>query len=344
MTAPAGPVLGRPADQDRRDQQTLNYEHALEAAALAATVAAIAGAVGMALALVSSGVPVPVVRQRFVAALRAVPVEVESGIRARWPQGVALGASNALADLGGQPVATSSPTVREVAAQVTPQDADVAKLLARVDRDLQAGIDKAVTLAETLPIETPADVTAVQAKATQAVNQTRAQISWVAQSAVHAGTAAVAEQSDAWIVWIAERDACLVCLALSGHVIKAGGAFDANATFGTRMPLFPINDPQALTGPPRHPHCRCSTRLYTGNPESKLGLPATLRREAERSVARGFSNHASKKARLRAADRLVRRANRLPNTVNARAKRDVARGDFSDRHNDRLPALPPGRG
>lgn len=343
MTSPAGPVLGRPADQDQRDQQTLNYEHALEAAALAAVTAAIAGAVGMALALVAAGVPVTVIRPRLVAALRAAPVAVAPAIRTRWPQGIALGASNALTDLNGQPVTTSAPEVRQLAAQVTPTDADVATLIRQVDQDLRAGLDKAVQLAETLPLDTAADVTAVQAKATQAVNHTRGQISWMAQSAVHAGTAAVAEQSDAWIVWVAERDACLVCLALSGHVIKSGGTFDINATFGARMPAFPINDPAPLTGPPRHPNCRCSTRLYTGDPESKLGLPATLRREAERSVARGFSNHASKPARLRAADRLVRRANRLPKTVNARAKRDVARGNFSPRHNEKLPALPPGR-
>lgn len=346
MTAPGRPTtLGRPADQDQRDQQVLTFEHALEAAALAALLTAINGAIGMALALVSSGLPATVVRPRLVAALRALPVDVEATMRQRWPQGVTLGVSHALGDVpGAGPVSTSHAEVRQLAATVTPADADTASLLTTVDRDLRAGLDRAARLAETVPLETPTDVTVVQAKAVQAVNQTKAQITWLAQAAVSAGTIATAKDNGTLLCWVAERDACETCLALSGQVVEPGEQFDVDATFADKpMPMFPINDPAPLLGPPRHSHCRCSLRLFTGDPTSPTGLPAALRREAERSVARGFSNYASKRARLRAADRLVRRANRLPKTVNARAKQDVARGDFSPRHNQNLPALPPGR-
>jgi hypothetical protein len=68
-----------------------------------------------------------------------------------------------------------------------------------------------------------------------------------------------------------------------------------------------------------------------------------LKREAQRSVARGFSGYDSKPARLRAADRLLRHPTLLPKTVVERARRDVKRGAFSNRHNTNLPALPPGQ-
>jgi hypothetical protein len=137
------------------------------------------------------------------------------------------------------------------------------------------------------------------------------------------------------VVWVAERGACLTCLALSGRVIdpNSGDGFDEDATFGKpgSAPLvWPPGMP--LMGPPRHPNCRCRLRiLAAGN----VMVPAALRREAERSVARGWSDYDSRRARLGATDRLVRQANRLPRTVNERGARDVARGSFSTRHRPR---------
>jgi hypothetical protein len=132
------------------------------------------------------------------------------------------------------------------------------------------------------------------------------------------------------VVWVAERDACLTCLALSGHVSdpNIGVGFDEFATFSPRPApaVWPPGMP--LMGPPRHPNCRCRLRIITAD---NAAVPDALRREAERSVARGWSGHDSRRSRL-AADRLVRHANRLPRTVNERAAKDVARGSFSTRH------------
>jgi hypothetical protein len=60
-------------------------------------------------------------------------------------------------------------------------------------------------------------------------------------------------------------------------------------------------------------------------------LPAALRREAERTVARGWSDTDSKVKRLSAADRLLAHSI-LPKTVKARARADVTAGTFSTRH------------
>lgn len=137
------------------------------------------------------------------------------------------------------------------------------------------------------------------------------------------------------VVWVAERDACLVCLALSGHVIdpNTGAGFDEEATFGkpgSAPSVWPLGMP--LMSPPRHPNCRCRLRVISA---TQTMVPAALRREAERTVARGWSNHASRVSRLSAADRLVAAPNRLPMTVNERARRDVGRGEFSTRHRPR---------
>lgn len=134
------------------------------------------------------------------------------------------------------------------------------------------------------------------------------------------------------VVWVAERNACLVCLGLSGHVIdpNSGDGFDEEATFGKRgsVPaVWPFGMP--LMSPPRHPNCRCRLRIIAAD---NTAVPEALRREAERSVARGWSAHDSRKARLGAAGRLVQRANRLPRTVNERAAKNVAEGRFSARH------------
>lgn len=138
------------------------------------------------------------------------------------------------------------------------------------------------------------------------------------------------------VVWVAERDACLVCLALSGHVAdpNAGVGFDEDATFGPHRPT-PVWPPgMPLMAPPRHPNCRCRLRVIRA--DNVLVIEA-LRREAERAVARGWSGYDSKRARLYAADRLIAHANRLPRTVQERAARDAARGAFSSRHKPRSP-------
>lgn len=137
------------------------------------------------------------------------------------------------------------------------------------------------------------------------------------------------------VVWVAERGACLVCLGLSGHFIdpNSGAGFDEEATFGkpgSAMAVWPLGMP--LMSPPRHPNCRCRLRIIRAD---NVMVTEALRREAERTVARGWSGHASRVSRLSAADRLMRVPNRLPMTVNERAVRDVGRGEFSTRHRPR---------
>lgn len=124
------------------------------------------------------------------------------------------------------------------------------------------------------------------------------------------------------VLWVAERDACLHCLALSGVEVRVGGRFRPTITFADKPLRW-----RGFTGwPPRHPNCRCRLRPVFGDSSAQR---EALRREARRSVVRGFSLPSeSEAARLRAADRLLRRGAGLPRSVEEYGREAVAAGRF----------------
>ena len=161
-------------------------------------------------------------------------------------------------------------------------------------------------------------------KANTALTGADATVRWDTNRAVSAGTAAIAAENGANLVWIPERDACLHCLAYAGWVTEVGTPFPAGLTYADK-PLKPYGD---LLYPPLHPNCRCQvdvTYLPPGRSDESLA------READRSVARGLSNYASEPAALRAADRLLQSPNLLPKSVRERARRNVDAGSFKAR-------------
>lgn len=133
---------------------------------------------------------------------------------------------------------------------------------------------------------------------------------------------------DLVLVWVAERNACLTCLALSGHVSdpNKGVGFDEDASFNPRgaPPVWPPGMP--LLAPPRHPNCRCRLRIIRAD---DVLIPKTLRLNAQRSVLRGLSAYDSNVARQHAARRVLAHGTGLPAAVHERAERDLARGRFT---------------
>ena len=124
-------------------------------------------------------------------------------------------------------------------------------------------------------------------------------------------------------VWVAETNACVRCLKYSGRVAPVGGTFPGGLTYG--RPRAATNGP--LKHPPLHPHCRC-----TVEPLRSREYAASLRREADRSVARGFSLESeSMGTRIDAAERLLKTDPNLPKTVVQYAERAVRRGEFTTR-------------
>ncbi|MFD5089329.1 hypothetical protein ACFWMR_01915 [Amycolatopsis thailandensis] len=160
-------------------------------------------------------------------------------------------------------------------------------------------------------------------------------------------TAAIA--AGAQVLWIAERDACLACTALSGHLVIPGQAFPDGTQFGRQRGAF-----APVTAPPLHPHCRCRISPWSGHDSTAAarsaalnwsgamadarqrgdqaaivgarrgataaaksgatGYPEALRREAERAVLRGDSAFDTEHARLGAADRLLMRIGTAKNS------------------------------
>ncbi|TFI30291.1 hypothetical protein E4P36_05250 [Streptomyces sp. 4R-3d] len=79
------------------------------------------------------------------------------------------------------------------------------------------------------------------------------------------------------LLWVTEPGACPACAAYAGRSILPGQKFPARLSLDPRRTRFPT----AISGPPRHPHCRCSLVPYL--PEWHTGgtpLPALLRRHA----------------------------------------------------------------
>lgn len=204
-------------------------------------------------------------------------------------------------------------------------------------------IERAVKLLKTA--EAPVHVQAALRVAHSAVGAVATGAEYAVNSAANSAPRRIALELGQRLVWVAERDACVVCLALSGEVIDpgAGEAFDEFATFGkpgSAMAVWPPGMP--LTGPPRHPHCRCITQVWNGTANPSVDdWPTRLRHEALRSIAKGWSLPSeSQRVRLYAAERILRsgRAGQLPKSVRAEAESAVGRGRFATRAVPHYPA------
>lgn len=161
---------------------------------------------------------------------------------------------------------------------------------------------------------------------------------------LNAGISTTAQAVGAREIWVAERDACLTCLALAGHEVGEDGTFSDGTGFGGHPAQYAGPE---FTAPPAHDNCRCRLTVYFGHDtagaesithdwagaiaeaqargdmvaeeaahraaeaarrSAAFDLPAALRREAERSVLHGWALPSeSNRLRTRAADSLLTR-------------------------------------
>jgi hypothetical protein len=204
----------------------------------------------------------------------------------------------------------------------------------------QDRITTAATLAGTVREGSFTAVTQSAAPAQQAANEVERTARTVTNQALNDGIIQVADHLDMRRVWLAERDACRTCLALSGRVAAVGHEFPKDATFGEK-PLEWVPIGTGLVGPPRHPNCRCRCSPWSGDEHDPLSLPVALRREAERSILNGYALPSeSERVRAQAADRLLARIGmakgsrspsgwQVPQSVKERADRALSRGRFT---------------
>lgn len=149
---------------------------------------------------------------------------------------------------------------------------------------------------------------------------------WAVNRASNTGAAAVVASLNASALWVAERDACVHCLAYSGKVAAPGEEFPGGLTFG-KKPLTT----ESLPHPPLHPNCRCRITPWSGSKDGvgDVQLPDALEREARRSILRGDALESEAPSiRVAAAKDLLAAGSGLPKAVESKARRAVRRGSF----------------
>lgn len=167
-----------------------------------------------------------------------------------------------------------------------------------------------------------ADEATILAPVSAARNTLERATTTLVNRAGNAGTTAVADAARLSTVWVAETNACVTCLAYSGRVAKPGKAFPAGLSYGRRSTVA-----EPVDHPPAHPNCRC-----TVEPLNAPEYAEALRREADRSVLRGFSLESESMAtRIDAASRLLERGVEAPKSVKAYAAAAIKRGEFTTR-------------
>lgn len=185
----------------------------------------------------------------------------------------------------------------------------------RVERAILADVANAKKLARA-----GVDDATVVASVSAARNRVTAATTSLVNRAGNEGVRAAA--ASAPVVWVAETNACVTCLAYSGETAAPGKLFAAGRTYGKRSTVT-----EPLATPPAHPHCRCTLEVL-----NDPSYATTLRREADRSVLRGFSLESESMAtRIDAADRLLQRDPVAPASVKTYARRAVRAGEFPTR-------------
>lgn len=217
----------------------------------------------------------------------------------------------------------------ERAAQRFPDHADRAKASATKtpkarrtpdpDRALREELRHASRIARA-GIKTQADAASVAGKVKQGKARIEGHARSVANEGINAGTADVARTMELRLLWVAERNACLDCLAHAGHAVEPGRAFPG-------VSFDPRSRPPAVEWPPLHPNCRCQVRTFDGpagpppSDRSSLSPAARLAAEARRSVVYQWTDYESGPAARRAAEALLAAGAGLPASVEARARR-----------------------
>ena len=218
-----------------------------------------------------------------------------------------LGVTDAVKMIGeGEPKGTPSKPPSGLVAAARASEKAIAVEIAKARKLAGAGADDATILSPALAAQ----------------NALKRDVVTLVNHAGNAGATAVADAAGLATVWVAETNACVECLAYSGRVAKPGKAFHGGLTYGAKS-----YSPEPIPFPPRHPRCRC-----TVEPLRSAEYADALRREADRSVLRGFSLESeSMKTRIDAADRLVTKGVDAPKSVVAFARRSIRAGEFPTR-------------
>jgi hypothetical protein len=226
-----------------------------------------------------------------------------------------------------------------------PLPAVVADIIDQADQRVRDHLDKVAEQARQRPPETFDAAATLLAETRKAATSAETTARQVVNTTANETIRDTAKQLDANLLWIAERDACVHCLAYSGLVGGAWTGFPLGRTYG-KKPLVPWPDPDMLPCPPLHPNCRCRVKVwFTQRPttESPVTMPQALRREAERSILKGWRVESEpEKVRVQAAADLLQRGLNpmIAASVRDYGRRSVRRGKFPTRRVPKFPTRP----
>lgn len=184
-------------------------------------------------------------------------------------------------------------------------------------------LDKAANLVDGLQAGSLATVNRSIAPAQQAANIVRRTARTITNDELNRGIASVADSLGARLLWVAERDGCRHCAALSGRFANKDGEFDWHLTFGKKAyepPEIPF------TGPPRHENCRCRVTPYIGH-DTEAALAVTHDWEDARKEALAKGDHVAAEAAVKAAAAARESASYdMPQALRREAERSILMG------------------
>jgi len=254
--------------------------------------------------------------------LSTIPPQVEAQALAAMAQAFTAGFDDALG------LVDNTPALRALAQSGKPSAA-ARKIVEGIDKAGREAVAKAQSLARA-----GADSQAVAAPILGHANSVRGRVTEGVNRAGNEGVTTVADEAGLSTVWVAETNACVRCLKYSGQVARVGEDFPGGLTYGR-----PVGGP-SLPHPPLHPRCRCVVE-----PLRSQEYADALRREADRSVLRGFSLESeSMGTRIDAADRLLATNPNAPKSVLQYSRNAVKRGEFPTRGRPNDEPTTPGKG
>lgn len=310
MTQPTLSGPGQPTPEE------IAYEQAWVAAIVAPVAASVTAALASAGVGVAAGVGSVLLARALADRLR----------RITWapmnPQAVDAAVDSAL-----RGVRTAAATVQGV----RPSDVPISSpdRVPDLDGPLRARLDEAADMADKLPDMSKPDLEKVSGRARAGIARAQGSVRWTVNNGINSGTADVARHIGQRTLWVAERNACLHCLAYAGWSTEPDQEFPHGLSFDPRggLPSF-----GALLWPPLHPNCRCRIRLYDGpagppsEDRSRVDPAARLAGEARRSVVYQWSDYASGAAARRAATALLADGAGLADSVEKRARAALRAG------------------
>lgn len=123
-------------------------------------------------------------------------------------------------------------------------------------------------------------------------------------------------------MWVPERDACARCQRYAGlRILRPADQFPAGLSYD---PKQEDSGAGKIPGPPLHPHCRCEIQLVPRGQSEDASL--ALRREAQRSILKGWATPGEGDASRRRAAQAVLARTELPKLVQLEARKRLGEG------------------